>query len=102
MYGKTSLSEVLLANLFFNKEKRVNGSTIPGCIYSQLFMSFDCCFIQKKEIVANGSVWILLIAVAVAVAVIVIYYREYIILLCYLYYFIVLKAKIKSLILSVL
>ena len=108
MYGKTSLSEVLLANLFFSKEKRVNGSTIPGCIYSPLFMSFDCCFIQKKEIVANESVWKLLIAVVVAVAVmvavavIVIYYREYIILLCYLYYFIMLKVKIKSLILNVM
>ena len=99
---------MLLANLFFSKEKRVNGSTILGCIYSQLFMSFDCCFIQKKEIVANRSVWILFIAVVVvvavmvAVAVIVIYYREYIILLCYLYYFIMLKVKIKSLILNVL
>ena len=85
MYGKTSLSEVLLANLFFSKEKRVNGSTISGCIYRQLFMSFYCCFIQKKEIVANGSVWIPLIIVAVAVmvavAVIVVYYREYVILL---------------------
>ena len=87
MYGKTSLSEVLLANLFFSKEKRVNGSTILGCIYGQLFMSFDCCFIQKKEIVDNEFVWILHIAVVVAmtvmvtVAVIVIYYREYIILL---------------------
>ena len=85
MYGKTSLSEVLLANLFFSKEKRVNGSTISGCIYRQLFMSFGRCFIQKKEIVANGSIWIPLITVAVAVmvaiAVIVVYYRKYVILL---------------------
>ena len=85
MYGKTSLSEVLLANLFFSKGKRVNGSTISGCIYRQLFMSFDCCFIQKKEIVVNWSIWIPLITVAVAVmvavAVIVVYYREYVILL---------------------
>ena len=69
-------------------------------------MSFDCCFIQKKEIVVYGSIWIPLIIVVVimivAVAVIVVYCREYIILLCYLYYFIVLKFKIKSLILSVL
>ena len=85
MYGKTSLSEVLLANLFFSKEKRVNGSTISRCIYRQLFISFDCYFIQKKEIVANGSIWIpfivVAVAVMVAVAVIVVYYREYVILL---------------------
>ena len=108
MYSKTSLSGVFQCLLicFYSKEKRVNGSTIPRYIYRQLFLSFDCCLIQKKEIVVYGSIWIPLITVVVvmivAVAVIVVYYREYIILLCYLYYFIVLKAKIKSLILSVL
>ena len=87
MYSKTSLSGVFQCLLicFYSKEKRVNGSTIPRYIYRQLFLSFDCCFIQKKEIVANGSVWIPLIIVAVAVmvavAVIVVYYREYVILL---------------------
>ena len=87
MYGKTSLSGVFQCLLicFYSKEKHVNGSTIPGCIYRQLFLSFDYCFIQKKEIVVYRSIWIPLITVVVvmivAVAVIVVYYREYIILL---------------------